>query len=199
MQSTLKIKDPSKYFPWTRCSSATQSYFFFVSLILRWESTASIQGGEFGDSLLPPTANSPIFHFSMVNRILLNFSLYFYEKWHSHWKQHVTCSKCITSHSPAFHFNHGKFLCACVIHVLVIMTKRVSKLVLKLPDVNQTKIKLDNCYSTYIQYTIYASILPVNCLKLHLYHKGKLLIEITFYSKVSIVVLQLCSSGALHT
>lgn len=55
MQSTLKITDPSKYFPRTHRFSATESYFFFVSLILCFESTAGIQGEEFGDSLpLPP-------------------------------------------------------------------------------------------------------------------------------------------------
>lgn len=61
MQSTLKITDPSKYFPWTHRSSAIQSYFFFVSLILRFESTAGIQKGEeFGDSLPLPPPTPPV-------------------------------------------------------------------------------------------------------------------------------------------
>lgn len=65
MQSTLKITDPSKYFPRTHRFSATESYFFFVSLILCFESTAGIQGEEFGDSLpLPPPNSSqfPLFY-----------------------------------------------------------------------------------------------------------------------------------------
>lgn len=64
MQSTLKITDPSKYFPWTHPSPRRSPVFFFVSLILRFESIETRREKEFGDTPRhhPSSPSFPIFN-----------------------------------------------------------------------------------------------------------------------------------------
>lgn len=140
MQSTLKITDPSKYFPRTRRFSATDSHFFLplVNSALRL-CRRGIRGKEFGDNLpllRPPTTTPilpllihthshnlpPSFYFSIVNRILLKLcppSSYFSEKPHSDWKQCISCSNCMCDIQTACHLSRtvlGPFLGPFIIH-----------------------------------------------------------------------------------
>jgi len=86
MQSTLKITDPSKYFPRTHRLYAAESYFFFVSLILCFETTAGVQGKnlEIALPLLEPNSPQLSPHTSVKNGF-------------DAWKQRNSCSKCLTS------------------------------------------------------------------------------------------------------